>query len=721
MSQARPHRTPIPSRRCLAALGLALIAAPALAAGPATPRIGGPVDDRVLVTLHGNTRPEANGDNDRGAVDDALFLDHMMLQLRRGAAEEAALVAYLDQLHDPASPNYHHWLDPEEIDARYGLAAPDLAAVETWLTGHGFTVNFIHANGMVIDFSGTAGQLREAFHTELHWLAFKGETHVANFGDPQIPAALAPVVAGIVTLHDFAPQPQFTYAGPLCENLAPVSFCEALVPADLATIYGLNPLFAAGIAGKGQTIAVVNVSDATHLGDWATFRKKFGLSGFTAGKVSLVHPQPRKGGLVCQDPGVNGAKDEAILDTEWASAAAPDAHIILATCKGMIVGESIATVEDALLRAVINLTEATGAARPQIINVSYGVCEAKAGATFQAAFLNAFQTAAAAGISVFVSAGDALSTMCDQGQSAATHGAAVNGIASTPYDVAVGGTDFADTLLGENATYWAATNSKTFGSAESYIPEIPWNGSCASALTAAFLESPFGAPGLCADAAGTPLAQIAGGGGGPSLCAAGAPATPGVVGGTCVGYAQPSFQSGFPGMPADGVRNLPDVALFAAGSPWGHSYVICASDQKGVCAPGWAGTSFASPIMAGIQALVNQSMHATEGTGNPNIGYYKLAAAEYGSATSLAACNSGKGSAVGAGCVFHDVSQGDIDAPCVALTVDCYAPDGSVGVLSFSTTAYEPAFPAAQGWDFATGLGSVNAANLVAQWPTVQP
>ncbi len=70
----------------------------------------------------------------------------------------------------------------------------------------------------------------------------------------------------------------------------------------------------------------------------------------------------------------------------------------------------------------------------------------------------------------------------------ATHGIGVSGFASTPYNVAVGGTDFGDTYAGTNSTYWNAANTSTYGSAKSYIPEIPWNDSCASALLAKSLR-----------------------------------------------------------------------------------------------------------------------------------------------------------------------------------------------------------------------------------------
>ncbi len=176
------------------------------------------------------------------------------------------------------------------------------------------------------------------------------------------------------------------------------------------------------------------------------------------------------------------------------------------------------------------------------------------------------------------------------------------------------------------------------------------------------------------------------------------------------------------GIPADGVRDLPDVSMFASNGLWGHYYVFCWSDTREggtACtgAPsGWSGaggTSFASPILAGIQALVNQKQGARQG--NPNPVYYKLAATEYGASGSTS-CNSTNGNTVGSTCIFYDVTKGDMDVNCTG-THNCYLPSGTNGVLSTSDSSYLKAYGTTTGWDFATGIGSVNAANLVNNWP----
>ena len=680
------------------------------------PSVTRSIDEAVRVPLLGNTRPEATPLNDRGMASDELPMEHMLLQLKRSSAQELALDSYLEQLHTPGSPNFHQWLTPEQFGEQFGLAEQDLSTITSWLQSHGFNVNAAYPNALLIDFSGNAGQVRETFQTEIHNLEVGAEKHIANMSDPQIPAALQSAVAGIVSLNDFRPHPMnkphinytFTAGG---------ATYEAVTPADLATIYNLNPVFKAGDTGQGQTIVVIEDTNVYNVADWATFRSTFGLSTYTAGTFTQVHPAPRTGANNCANPGIVPGNDgEATLDAEWASAAAPSAAIELASCK------DTATTFGGLL-ALQNLLNAS-AAPPAIVSISYGECEAYNGAAANAAYNAAFQQAVAEGVSVFVSSGDEGAASCDADLSKATHGIGVSAFASTPYNVAAGGTDFGDTYAGLNSSYWNASNTATYASAKSYIPEIVWNDSCASVLISTYVTGSgvtYGATGFCNSAIGKEFLTTASGSGGPSACATGAPSSAGIVGGTCKGYAKPSWQAGVVGIPGDGVRDIPDVSLFAANGLWGHYYVYCWTDAAygGASCSGqpntWSGaggTSFSAPILAGIQALVNQKNGARQG--NPNPVYYKLAASEYGAAGS-SSCNSTKGNATASSCTFYDVTQGDMDVNCTG-TRNCYLPSGANGVLSASSSSYAKAYGATTGWDFATGLGTVNAQNLVNNW-----
>ncbi len=256
----------------------------------ARPRITQSINEMDRVALTGNTHPEASLANDRGPVANNFPMDHMLLQLKRSPEQEKALQQFIDELHTKGSPNFHHWLTAQEFGERFGLAKPDLDAITAWLQSHGFRVNVVYPSGMLIDFSGTAAQVRTALQTEIHYLDVKGEKHVGNISDPRIPAALAPVVAGVVSLHDFRPhamhkmhrpRPQFTFPDPSGGT------ADALVPADLAKIYNLNPLFSAGISGQGQTIVLIEDTDVFSASDWTAFRLYFCLVCSGAPRVSF--------------------------------------------------------------------------------------------------------------------------------------------------------------------------------------------------------------------------------------------------------------------------------------------------------------------------------------------------------------------------------------------------------------------------------------------------
>ena len=676
------------------------------------------IEEAKLVTLRGNVRPEATVSNDRGAVPEEFPMEHMLLQLQRPPELEKDLQQFIDELHDPKSPNFHKWLTAQQFGERFGVAHQDLDSVTRWLESFGFQVNTIYPSHMLIDFSGNASQVRAAFHAEIHYLEVEGVRHVANMSEPQVPAALAPAVVGIVSLHDFRPHGAHKMRGPSAQFTFPGKSAGTeygMVPGDLATIYNLNPLFNSGVSGQGQTIALIENTNLFNTSDWNTFRSTFGLSSFSSGSLTTVHPGN------CANPGVVSSSEvEAILDAEWASAAAPSAAIMMATCA------DTSTTFGGLI-AVQNLINSSGQP-PAIVSISYSACEPGIGSAGNAAFNSAYQQAVTQGVSVFVAAGDSGAASCDNGASGASSGIGVNGLGSSPYNVAVGGTDFSDTFSHTNSTYWSSTNSSNFSSALSYVPEIPWDNSCASSLIASFegYSTTFGSSGFCNSPLGQQSFQTVGaGGGGPSGCATGSPSINGVVSGSCQGWAKPSWQSVL-GNPNDGVRDLPDVSLFAANGVWSHYYILCWSNigaGGSLCSgspSGWSGaggTSFGTPILAAIQALVNQSTGARQG--NPNPVYYKLAAAEYGSSGN-SSCNSSNGNSVGSSCIFYDVTRGDIDVNCNGSN-NCYTPSGFVGVLSTSNNSFQSAFGTKVGWDFATGIGTINAANLVKNWPGSAP
>jgi len=556
--------------------------------------------------------------------------------------------------------------------------------------------------------------------------------------DPQIPAALAGAVHG-VSLHNFFGRPHLTQQRPVSYNRTTSSWqphftlpfqgsvFNVVAPFDFATIYNLLPLWNQGITGKGVTIATVEDTNLAHPSDWSTFRKTFGLTGFKDATFKQVYPG-------CPNPGQNGDEIEAALDVEWASAAAPDANIVLFAC-----GDTKTT--SGLDLALLGLLETNP---PDIISDSYGLCETVTGQAEVALENFEAELATLEGVTFFIAQGDTGADECAPVETTnySTQGINSGDNTASAFAVDVGGTDFMaqynfDTRGVPLSKYWSAKNNPTtLASALSYVPEIPWNDGCTSKLiytdpVIAGFNLSFGPNGFCNSAAGQQNFLIdVGGSGGPSTCFTGTPSIPGVVSGTCKGNPKPLYQYGVPGVPADGLRDQPDLSLFAGNGVWGSFYVECLSDtaQGGTaCTPqndaillGGGGTSFASPAMAGILALIEQRFGKQ---GDANFVFYSLAARQFRQ-PGASKCNASQtsGALPAESCIFNDITLGDMDIPCGQNSdghfYDCHGASSLlIGELSTANSENAPAYPATVGYDLATGLGSVNATNLFNAWP----
>jgi hypothetical protein len=675
----------------------------------ASPRIVAPIDDSDLITLQGNVHPLATAANDQGSASGSLELGRAILVLKSSAAQQAALNKLTDDQQNSKSPSYHAWLTPEEYGARFGVAMEDLEKITFWLESHGFTVEPQMAGRNLIMFSGTNAQLMQAFHTELHTYKVNGLNYTAISANPQIPAAFSDVVLGfspnnfpVHAQHTVPRKMNHTNAG--WKDVAGVKpqatlpdgnggFEYAVTPYDLATIYNILPLWNAGIDGTGETIAIVADSNINPA-DVDTFRTDFGLP---PKKLNIIVYGP--------DPGPNGDEDEADLDVQWSGAVAKNATIDLVVANDSYASSGIF----GSAAYIINNNVAP------LLNVSFGACEQAFG-TAENQFINLiWEQAASQGITVLVASGDADAAGCDRGSSIAYYGDAANGLSSTPYNVSVGGTDFSGNFP-DPTKYWSATNNPTTEqSVLSYIPETPWSDSCANPLILNALRvngttTDATTMDLCNDDSPQvqPYLNTIGGGGAASNCAVGGPDPTN----PCIsGYPKPAWQSGVPGIPADGVRDTPDVSLMSGNGIWGSFYLACDSDASGgpcdstfYLAAG--GTSFATPIFAGMLALAEQKQQAA-GLGNVNYVLYKLGAAEY--AKPSTACASSN-VAAGNSCIFYDITQGSNATPCLIFTPDCNTGNAieQLGIL----TGYD----ANQGYDLASGLGTINAYNLVENW-----
>ncbi len=617
-------------------------------------RITQPIDEASLTTLKGNVHAMARSEFDRGVAPASLPMNRMTLVLRRGPDQEAALVALLDDQQDQSSPNFHKWLTPAEFGEKFGAAPQDIATITAWLESRGFQVNHVANSRLQIEFSGTAGQVQQAFHTAIHRYAVPSSTttgtvtedHWANSTDPQIPAALAPVVAGIATLHNFLKSPQhilstekfpFERKAGKAPEFTVVNNGEtihAVGPGDLAVIYNANPLYSASpaIDGSGSTIAVVARSNIS-ITDLNDFRTMFALN---SPNLNLVLNGPDPGNLG------GGEEVEAILDASYSSALAQRAQV------NFVISASTNSADGVDLSEMYIIDNNFG----DVMTESFGGCELGVTSGEASSISLLAQQAAAQGITYMVSTGDNGSAGCDDPNSPmATEGVSVNVLASSPYTVGVGGTMYNEGAA--SAAYWNATNAEGFVSAKSYIPENVWNESCS------------------VNSCGS-NANLAAGSGGVSTL-----------------FAQPSWQSGVAGIPSPPTkRNLPDVSLTAAGH---DPYLICI---EGGCSNdtlnGVAGTSASVQTFGGIMALVRQKVGAR--VGQADYVFYKLASKE-----TLANCNGSAATPVpSTKCIFYDTTVGSNSVPGV--------PPGD--------------YNATVGYDLASGLGSVNITNLVNQWST---
>ncbi len=579
---------------------MALSAALFMVASGATAQVGentgssiGSVDPSDTIILRGNVAPLARPEFDIGPAQASLPMHHIILTLRLSPQKQAALDGLLAAQQDPSSPEFHQWLTPEEYGARFGPSDDDLSAVEDWLRSEGFAIDEVARGRMWINFSGTAAQVEHAFRTRMDDFAVNGVVRHANATNPSIPRALSGLVAGVVSLNSFPlralhTQPQLVSG----QGIAPsytYGSSHYLAPADFATIYNMSPLYTAGINGAGTTIAIVGrTHPSTALTDWNGFRSSFGLP-YNPPNIIVNGADPGDQG--------SGEDGEAALDVEWSGAVAPGAAI------DFVCSASTASTDGVDLSAqyIVDTNLAP------VMSTSFGLCEADLGAGGNAFYSTLWAQAAAQGITAFVSSGDNGVAGCDSASASSGTGQAVNGLASTPYNTAVGGTQFMDAA--SPSSYWSSNNDpSSFGSALSYIPEEAWNESGAAT------DCPPND--TCKELWAT-------------------------SGGASYLYGKPSWQVA-PGVPSDGARDVPDVSLTAASH---DGYLVQISGNLYVI----GGTSASSPSFAGLMALVVQKTGQRQGNANPRL--YQLGAAQYGQ---------------GGAAAFHDTTLGNNAVPGVA-------------------------------------------------------
>jgi subtilase family serine protease len=804
-------------------------------------RIVDRIDESNLVTLKGNTHPAANAKNDVGRVSSTLPMTDLIMVLSRDPAQQAAFDKFVAGQYDPASPDFHQWLTPEQVGADFGPAESDITSITNWLTGHGFSVDQITKDRLSIRFSGTAALVESTFHTEIHNLTVRGVAHIGNMSDPQIPAALAPVVVGVKSLHNFFPRPLHRVGSQVTRDAATGKWArignaatpsaalsakgavasapdtrlaakpqfgisvggstpylvEDVGPYDFANIYNILPLWNAAtpIDGTGQTIAIAGTSDievgqaggatgetgASGTNDIATFRTFFGLpTGNPANTPKRISGNSQPLTVCSSATNTLCSQDDLLensLDVEWSGSVGRNAQIVLVASYPASASDD--NLYDSESYIVNNLTA-------RIMNVSYGLCEQANGTAGNVQYYDIWQTAASEGIAVFVAAGDSGAASCDDGGDEggsnlpypAEFGLNVSGLASTPFNTAVGGTDFnwCSLTVAEctAAPYWSSTNASAGqSSALGYLPEVPWNDTCTSSLALAWMENFWSGTVTVTDAESgcnafvvyadqleqggdgslLYLVDTVGGSGGASNCVVNSTTSTSTTTGTCTtaatstgatsnpdtgtaqgsltvvndGWPKPSWQAGVTGIPSDKVRDIPDLSFFASdGFLSSSAYLVCVSDvspcsysSKGaITFLEVGGTSVATPTMAGVMGLINEKSGADQG--NPNAELYALAAKQ-----TYSACSSERGNGApvtSSTCLFNDIDSGTNAMACdysyTSLTT--HSPN-CTPIHSGDVVGVLPGYSAGVGYDQATGLGSLNVANVVNAWPAVSP
>ncbi len=679
----------------LAALALGTAAAAQTNAHPVA-RITAKVDNAVTTRLSG-THPNFVDHAQVGArLESSTRLAHLRLVLSATEEQEAALRTLMQEQQDKTSPNYHKWLTPDAYGQSFGAATADVGRITAWLQDQGFSVESVAKSNRIITFSGTAGQVETAFHTQINHVEIDGVPHLSNTTDIAVPDALSSVVLGLARLNDVFP----THGGPGTISTVQLDGASTagtptpmygaatgthyITPGDAAVIYNTTPLTSAGIDGTGQTVAILAQSNID-VADVQKFRSMFGL----------VKNDPIVT-YVDQNPGENGDDTEAYLDAEWGGAMAPGATVnFIVSSPNYFSGG----VDTAALYAVENNIG-------DIISLSYGGCEYSNGATYTGYWNTLWEEAAAQGQTAFVSSGDSGAAGCES-SSAPYAGASrangaqysVNSLGSSAYNVAVGGSIFVDF---NQALYWSATGGTAipFTNALSYIPEAALN---QGRLAPTYLNS-----------ASTAYQT------GSGIFAAG--------GGISIYTSRPAWQtgSGIPtntdsinvysgtgiasGYTSDGTHRLvPDLVNISAN---GHDGTLfCASSLCSTTSTGGlnnagivGGTSVATPVQASIQALINQKNGGRQGNILPTL--YKLANTQYTASTT--ACQATLGTSAtstlalpASTCNFQDVVGGSITVPTAST--------GTAGI----------GFSAGAGFDEASGLGSMNVANVATNWGAV--
>lgn len=652
--------------RRLALIAAAVLSAATCAAQSPAARILSQPSNAVMSSLPGTVHPLAQSRFDTGRMPSSTPIKGVSIYFSRTPAQQAALNQLLADQQNPSSPLYHQWLTPQQFAARFGMAQSDIDAVELWLEQQGFSIDSVAKSRNLIRFSGSVGQVEQAFQTQMHYYTVNGTKFFAPSTALSVPTAFASVIANVGNLSSLRPRAQYVPYKPADPRAAFTSSQSGSVffaPGDIKVAYDMNPILSAGIDGTGQTIVIVGQSQVA-LSDISNFQTAAGLTA--KAPTTILVPGSGDSSFFAGDEG------ESDLDLEWSGGIAPGAAIYF-----------VYTGNNANYGVFDSINFAIDNRLGNIISASYGACEAGNSASTLTQYESIYAQAAAQGQTLVAASGDQGSTSCSGATGVSTtiqESLSVNYPASSQYVTGVGGTEITSANDASGNQYFSAQQSTdTLTSVLKYIPEVAWNDD----------DSQYG---------------LSSTGGGISTV-----------------VPQPSWQTTYftatgQTNPGKSGRLVPDISLYS--SPNNPGYLYCTSDtsdwnttnttnpQVASCNSGFrdattkyltvaGGTSFAAPIFAGMVAILNQKTGYSSGQGLVNPTFYTLAANSTTYAT-----------------VFHDIIAGGPNGT-TSTGNQCLAGSSYCSSSSGSTTKY----PTAPNYDLATGLGSFDFTALATAWP----
>ncbi|MBV8469935.1 MAG: S8/S53 family peptidase [Burkholderiaceae bacterium] len=577
----------------------------------------------LLPQAHAAAAPDANT-LDLGATDTST---PMTVSIVLKVKNPIYLDNYISDTVDPYSPLYHHFMSVAQFKATFAPSDQDVQALTSYLTGLGIQINQVYPDNLLINATGTAAQLNQAFTAGLHdYKDSKGNRFQRPTNGIALPGKLQNLVlyvSGLNTQSSSA-RPHLVNTN-LLGNLAGAKNAKAALPAsmptntgnqpgnfttaDVASFYGVNPLYAKGFTGQGRTLGIATLA-SFYPQDAYTYWQAIGLN-VNPNRITQVHVD---GGAALSATAGSG---ETSIDVEQSGGMAPGANIIVYDAPNTEAG-----FIDVFYRIVSdNLVDTLSCSwgSPEIFQFPVPYLQDPDARLVMVAYHQAFAEAAAQGISTFVAAGDsgAYDTNRDAPYPSFSKVLTVDSPASDPYAVAAGGSTVPATLTFSNGTVntSAVINTEQVWGWDYLInPLAPFNGGAAA--TEALLFS-------------------SGGGGGVSMF-----------------WPRPFYQKAVPGIqttqpnqvwtytdssgnvnylytiPANlQGRNLPDLALNA--DPF-TGYVMCSTadaqaanpPQSNCFAAGWGGTSFVAPQLNGIFAVISQAKGSRLGLLHPQL--YKM-------------------------------------------------------------------------------------------------